>query len=198
MMALVFKAASVLFVALFLVATALLVLTFRRPRPLSAPALLLATLVGTLTPALFALLIRYRPSSGVIAAMAALGLAVGVLWSRATRLSLAGGRVIAQNSGWYLAVWGGIFALTQLVSIVTNRPPRVVMALLVLSAATVVGTNGSLLVRARAVRAGRQAPEAAPVPPPRPVGCRFCRSCGAPVDPADAFCVACGGRCDGA
>jgi hypothetical protein len=184
-------------VALFALSALLLVFTFRRPRRISVTALLLAMLIGALTPAVFALLIRYRPGPWVLVAMGCLGLATGILWSRSTRIYVAQGQIMARNSVWYLAVWGGLLAITQLVSIVTNRPPGVVMALLIMSTGTVVGMNGSLLLRYGAVKAGRRAPdEVFPGAQATRAG-RHCRSCGRPLGPVDVFCVSCGARHDG-
>jgi len=43
--------------------------------------------------------------------------------------------------------WGGVFAINQLITIITNRPPDIAMALLILSTATVWGTNGDIIRR---------------------------------------------------
>jgi hypothetical protein len=64
-----------------------------------------------------------------------------------------GNQVMSQNSVLYLGVWGGIFALNQLITIVTNRPTDIAMALLIVSTATVWGTNADILRRYAKIKA---------------------------------------------
>jgi hypothetical protein len=183
MMPLIMKTISLLLLLVFALSVVLLVLTFRKPRKVSVFSLILAILVGLTTLTVFSFLIRYHPSVWLLIAMGSAGLLIGVLWSRATRIYVENGQVMSRNSVWYLVVWGGIFALTQLISIVTNRPPSAAMALLIMSTASIIGMNGSIIKRYLAARAGARAPE---------TSSRSCSRCGVPAVSGDVFCSKCG------
>ena len=49
-------------------------------------------------------------------------------------------------------VWGLVFAVNQLVTVFTGRPPAIAMMMLIISTGLVIGNNGSLLVRYLRVR----------------------------------------------
>jgi len=185
MMPLVMKAISVIFLIVFVVSVALLVLTFRKPKKVSILSLLLVIVISIITLAVFSFLINYQPSFLLLALMVLAGLVIGVVWSQATHVYVENGKVMSRNSVWYLLVWGGIFALTQLVSVMTNRPPSVIMALLVMSTGSVIGMNGMIMKRYFSVKAGAQA---------GPTVGSGCPKCGAPVGGDDAFCSRCGAR----
>ena len=185
MMPLVMKAISVIFLIVFVVSVALLVLTFRKPKKVSILSLLLVILISIITLAVFSFLVNYQPSLLLLALTVLAGLFIGVVWSQATHVYVENGKVMSRNSIWYLLVWGGIFALTQLVSVMTNRPPSVIMALLIVSTGTVIGMNGMIMKRYFSIRARAQATLAAGT---------GCPKCGAPVGENDAFCTQCGAR----
>jgi len=185
MMPLIMKTISILLLLVFILSVALMVLTFRKPRKVSVLSLVLAIFIGLITFAVFSFLIRYHPSVWLLAVMGFAGFFIGMVWSRSTSIYIKNGEVMSHNSVWYLVVWGGIFALTQLISIVTNRPPSIVMALLIMSTASIIGMNGSIIKRYFAVRAGRPIPERASV---------NCSKCGSPAVSGDIFCSKCGNK----
>jgi hypothetical protein len=183
MMPLLMKALSVIFLVIFVLSVALLVLTFRRPKKVSIGSIILVVAISLVTLVVYSALINYHPSLTLLVLMGVAGLVVGGLWSQATQVYLQDGKVMSRNSIWYLVVWGGIFALTQLISVATSRPPMVIMALLIMSTASVIGMNTMIMKRYFAVRAGKKAPSGAG---------RTCPGCGAAAGPDDAFCHQCG------
>jgi hypothetical protein len=183
MMPMIMKIISVIFLIVFVLSTALLVLTFRKPRKVSVFSLMLAMIISLVTLTIFSLLIHYRPSLLLIAAMAVAGLLIGVVWSQATRIYIENGKVMSHNSVWYLVVWGGIFALSQMIAITTNRLPSVIMALLVMSTASVIGMNGRIIGKYFAAKSSITVPEA-------PSG--LCPRCGALIARENRFCGKCG------
>ncbi|MDD4356914.1 MAG: zinc ribbon domain-containing protein [Smithellaceae bacterium] len=177
------KIISVIFLIVFILSTALLVLTFRKPRKVSVFSLMLAMIISLVTLTIFSLLINYRPSLLLIAAMAIAGLLIGVVWSQATRIYIENGKVMSHNSVWYLVVWGGIFVLSQIIAITTNRIPAVIMALLMMSTASVIGMNGRIIGKyfeAKSSITGAQAPSGQ------------CPRCGALIASGTRFCGKCG------
>lgn len=184
-MPLLMKAISIICLIVFVLSVALLILTFRKPKKVSLPALVLVIVISVMTLAVFSLFMNYQPSLLLLAATGIIGLVIGVIWSQATRVYVENGKVMSRNSIWYLLVWGGVFALTQLISVATNKPPAVIMALLVMSTASVIGMNGMIMKKYFAVRGGAGT-AAAPL--------RACGKCGAPAEQGDVFCGKCGVR----
>jgi len=79
--------------------------------------------------------------------LAIFGSVIGWFWARTTKVYLENNEVKSRNSTWYLVVWGGVFAVNQLIIIITNRPPGIAMALLILSTFIVWGTTGNIIKR---------------------------------------------------
>lgn len=180
---LIMKIVSVVFLVVFILSVAFLIFTFRKPKKVSIFSLTLAILISLITLTVFSLFINYRPSLLLLAGMGGAGLCIGVVWSQSTRVYVENGRVMSRNSIWYLVVWGGVFALTQLISIVTQRPPSIVMALLVMSTGSIIGMNGRIMGKFLSARSGLDAPASAI--------CQ-CRHCGAGVGQEAVFCGRCG------
>ncbi|MHB8137323.1 MAG: zinc ribbon domain-containing protein [Smithellaceae bacterium] len=177
------KTISIILLIVFILSVVLLILTFRKPRKVSIFALMLAIVISLITLTVFSLLTHYRPSLLLMAVMAVAGLLIGVVWSQATRVYIENGKVMSHNSVWYLVVWGGIFALTQLITIITNRLPPVIMALLVMSTASVIGMNGRIIGKYFAAKSGIGTQE---------VLSGKCPRCGALIPSEGRFCGKCG------
>lgn len=185
---LLLKTLSVITLIVFIVSVATLIVTLRKPRRVSIPSTVITVIISLMTLVAFSFLTRYRPPAWIWLLLVAAGIAIGAMWARTTRVFARGNQVMSQNSTLYLAVWGGIFAINQLVTIVTNRPPHVAMALLIVGTAIVWGTNGSIVHRYMRVKAdgrsGRGAVESA--------AGATCPRCGAASRQGAAFCGKCG------
>jgi len=200
--AVLLKIVSIVLMIVFIASVALLILTFRKPKKVSIPSLLIAIAISLITLIIFASLTRYNPPLWLWFLMAILGIAIGWFWARTTRVYIKGDQVFSRNSIWYLVVWGGIFVLNQLIIIITNRPPDITMALLIISTATVWGTNGNIIMRYFQARGSLQ-PQAAtagviypPNVPPMGVNAApasaSCPNCGTLLKPGANFCMKCG------
>jgi hypothetical protein len=141
---------------IFALSVIVLILTFRKPRKVSILSIAITILVRLITLVIFSALIHYEPPLWQWLLMAITGIVMGIFWARTTRVFIGGNQVMSQNSIWYLVVWGSIFALNQLITIVTNKPPDIGMALLIISTATVWGTNIDILRRYSRVKAELQ------------------------------------------
>jgi hypothetical protein len=140
---LVAVAATVVFVA----ATALVLLTFRRARRVTTASLLVPVGMSVAVLMLYALLLGGTPSTGWLLVDLALGTGLGALWARTHRLfRAADGGVRSRANLWYLAVWAAVLALNQLVAVVADRSSRVLVGLLVFATGIALG-NGLVLVR---------------------------------------------------
>lgn len=216
----IMKVVSVFLLVVFMLSVTLLILTFRKPRKVSIVSQLITIAISLTCLLIFSLLINYYPPVWLWLLMVMTGAGLGIVWSRSTRVFIHGQTVMSQNSIWYLVVWGGLFALNQMIIIVTNRPPAIAMAMLIMSTAVVWGTNGSIMVRYVRLRPAtghnkgsmkaREASEGGPssartastgTPDRPPPGLRqdrtgtrvgFCSQCGTRAEKEDRFCRGCG------
>jgi len=181
----IMKIVSVVFLIVFILSVVFLVFTFRKPKKVSLLSLILPVVIGSITFTLYSFFMHYKPSILVLVLMGSSGLGIGLLWSQSTRVYVESGTIMSRNSIWYLVVWGAVFALTQLISIVTQRPPSIIMALLIMSTASIIGMNGRIMQRYFAIRSNPSASgESLPT----------CSHCGATVGSESAFCNKCGNK----
>lgn len=181
----IMKIVSIIFLIVFILSVIFLVFTFRKPKKVSTLSLVLPVVISLITFTLYSFFMHYKPSILVLVLMGSAGLCIGILWSQSTRVYVESGTVMSRNSIWYLVVWGAVFALTQLISIVTQRPPSIIMALLIMSTASIIGMNGRIMQRYLSVRSNLGATEAF-LP--------TCSRCGATVGSESAFCNKCGNK----
>lgn len=183
-MPVIMKAISIIFLIVFILSVVLLILTFRKPKKVSIPSLILAMFISLISLTVFSFFVKYRPSILILIVMGLAGLLIGIIWSQSTRVYVENGKVMSRNSIWYLAVWGGVFALTQLIAIVTKRPPSIAMALLVMSTGSIIGMNSRIISKSFSARSSLGSPPEASF--------QHCRHCGAKIQSESAFCNACG------
>ncbi len=181
----IMKIVSIVFLIIFILSVVFLVFTFRKPKKVSMLSLILPIVISLITFTVFSLFVSYKPSILVLVLMGSAGLCIGILWSQSTRVYVERGTVMSRNSIWYLVAWGAVFALTQLISIVTQRPPSIIMALLIMSTASIIGMNGRIMQRYFSARSNPNTfGESLPT----------CSHCGATVGSESAFCNKCGNK----
>jgi len=201
------KLFSVILLVLSILSSLMLILTFRKPRKVSVPSLLITSAIGLVTLVLFAALINYQPEIWVWLVMGLAGAGIGVLQARTTLLYREETRVMSRNSVWYIVVWAALLAFNQLITIITSRPPDITMAILIMGSAVVWGTSGDIIRRyfkmkpAVVVKHGQPLPsaETAPVEAEQAQNTRLvaslpvlCKKCGHKVAEGDFFCHSCG------
>mgnify|MGYP000887238860 FL=1 len=181
----IMKIVSIVFLVVFILSVVFLVFTFRKPKKVSLLSLILPVVISLVTFTLYSFFMHYKPSILVLVLMGSAGLCIGILWSQSTLVYAESGQVMSRNSIWYLVVWGSVFALTQLISIVTKKPPAIIMALLIMSTASIIGMNGRIMQRYFSVRSNPGASgEYLPT----------CSHCGTTVGSGSAFCNKCGNK----
>jgi hypothetical protein len=212
----ILKTISIIMLIVFILSIVLLIITFRKPKKVSIPSIAITIVISLITLIVFSSLTQYAPPAWLWLFLVVIGIAIGIFWARTTRVFTKDNQVMSQNSILYLAVWGGIFAINQLITIATNRPPDVTMALLLISTGTVWGTNGAIInkyfkikaVSQPAANAGRNAAAPTvtpPIPeakqatsqlpePARPIPAGFCPTCGSALKEGAAFCMTCGAK----
>jgi hypothetical protein len=181
----IMKTISIIFLIVFILSVVFLIFTFRKPKKVSIISLILPIFISLITFTVFSFFMNYKPSILLLVLMGSAGLFIGIIWSQSTLVYVESGTVMSRNSIWYLVVWGAVFALTQLISIVTKRPPSIIMALLIMSTASIIGMNGRIMRKYFSVRSNLGAPEASS---------QRCSHCGAMIGRESTFCNKCGNK----
>jgi hypothetical protein len=138
---------SIAGILLMLASVGLMLVTFRRPRKVSPISLLISMGMSLVCLAVYSAFMGAQISGLVILAALACGALIGAGWSLTTHLIRDRGVIKSQGNVWYLAVWALMFSLTQLIAMLTGRPPAVAMVMLVVGTGLVVGQNVSTLAR---------------------------------------------------
>jgi hypothetical protein len=141
------KLFSIIMLAIFALSVLLLILTYRKPKKLSLRSLGITLAMSMLSVVFYVSIIGYSASFGIWFFMALFGALIGYLWARTSEVYIENDQIMSRNSVWYLVVWGGVFALNQIITTLTSRPPAIAMAMLIFSTFIVWGTNGSIIRR---------------------------------------------------
>jgi hypothetical protein len=134
-------------VALTIVATFIMLLTFRRPRRVGLLSPLISTAVSVMVLALVILL--GARSNGLLAlAILAVGTLVGVVRGYSLRLYRADGKVMGEHSLLFLLAWGVSLASTQWLTLLGSALAASLGLLpLLLTTGTQIGVNGCIFLR---------------------------------------------------
>ena len=138
--------------ALFALSVAMMLLTFRKARRLSAWMLVLGAGASIVCTSVFFAVTRMPASSGVVVVAAGAGLLVGIGWSLTNLLFVDGADVRARGNLWFLAVWGVTLALPQLAGLTGGRTPYAVAVMSFVGMGLAVGNSLGLLARLRVAR----------------------------------------------
>jgi len=151
-MRLFFKVASLFGIFLLLFSVAIMLLTFRKAKKISPISLSIAIVTSLVCLVIYSYLLNVKISAGILVFTMLCGGMIGVGWSLASSLFLEKGIVKYKGNVWHLAVWGMVFILNQLVTIITGRPPQIAILMLIASTGLVMGNSGSTLARFYHVR----------------------------------------------
>ena len=151
-MRLFFKVASLFGIFLLLFSVAIMLLTFRKAKKVSPISLSIAIVTSLVCLVIYSYLLNVKISAGILMFTMLCGGMIGVGWSLASTISLEKGIVKYKGNIWHLAVWGMVFILNQLVTIITGRPPQIAILMLIASTGLVMGNSGSTLARFYHVR----------------------------------------------
>lgn len=180
------KLVSIIMLILSVLSSILLILTFRKPRKVSVPAIFITAAIGLITLTVLSAVAGYAPEVWVWIIMVLAGAGAGVLQARTTRLYREEDRIMSRNSIWYIVAWAALLALNQLIIIVSNNTPAITMALLIMGTAVIWGTSGDILRCYYSMKPSMAAPIAvSPVPETPPV--QTVVSVQEPLQPPAAF-----------
>jgi hypothetical protein len=145
-MALFLKVVSVLGIALTVGSIVVMLLTYRKRREIKPQAMYISVGMSVACLLVYSLFLRAGLGPAVWLLGLVVGAGAGVGWSLVTPLFREGAAVKRAGNIWYLAVWGAIFALNQLLILVTGRSPAVTMMLLIFGTGLVIGNSGAYVV----------------------------------------------------
>jgi hypothetical protein len=151
---LLMRVAGILGTLLFLFSCLLMLLTFRKARHLSPWSLLLVAMISLSATLLFYVLMGSAQPGWSLAAATATGGLLGLFWSLTNRLERHADGVMARGNSWYLALWAGSLAVTQLSAILSGRAPGVMTLFSFFGMGLAVSNSLGLLVRMRWVQRG--------------------------------------------
>jgi len=122
--------------------------SLRRAGPLRPTSLIASMAAGVLVLIVYVAVLRMAPHGALSWPLFFLGLGLGVWSSWAARLEVADDRVLTRRSLWYVLVWGGTLAFTQLLA-VSAGPATAAwgVATVYFSTGLTLGANGMLLLR---------------------------------------------------
>jgi hypothetical protein len=137
---------------LFVLSVAMMLLTFRKARRLSAWMLVLGASVSLVCTSAFFALTGTSASAAAVVLAAAAGLMVGIGWSLTNLLFVDGADVRARGNLWFLAVWGVTLVLPQLAGLTGGRTPYAVAVMSFVGMGLAVGNSLGLQARLRTAR----------------------------------------------
>ena len=141
------KVASIGAMVLLGLSILLMVLTFRKAKKVKPLALFISMLISLTSLIIYTELLKVRLEWWMWLAALCAGALIGVGWSLTSRLIKEGGLIKTQGNVWHLVVWGGVFAMNQLIVIITGRPVNVAMVMLLASTGLVMGNSITVLTR---------------------------------------------------
>lgn len=128
-----------------LLSIATMLLTFRKKKKITPWPLVITILTSVISLWVYSHILGVHFGGGVTAATLMFGILTGLGWALTTPVRASRGIVEREGNLWYLAVWGAIFVLNQVVVMLTGRPPQIAMLLLLLGTGTVLGNSGNLI-----------------------------------------------------
>jgi len=139
---------------LFIFSIAAMLLTFRKSKKISPGALAISMATSLVTLWVYAFFLGFHLTSLTRMLAMLCGAMIGVGWALTTPARLNNGIVERAGNLWYLVVWAAIFALNQLITILTGKPPQVAMILLMFGTGTVIGNSVTLIAMFYKIKAG--------------------------------------------
>jgi hypothetical protein len=112
-----FRLLTLVGILLLVVSVGIMLLTFRKAKRVFPAALLLSMVVALVTLVVYTGILGVPLNGLTVAFGLFFGVSVGVIWAFTTRIVNDGGTIKRRGNVWYLAVWGLVFAFTQLVTL---------------------------------------------------------------------------------
>ncbi len=143
-----FRILSVLSVVLMVFSVAIVLFTFRKEKTVSPTGLMVSLIMSLSCLAVYLVILNVKMPMLYWVPALFVGIGVGAAMVGSNRLYQdQQGGIKSQANLWYLAVWGLMFATTQLILIVSGRTPPVSLVLLLFSTGMVLANVSGMLIR---------------------------------------------------
>ena len=144
------KLIGLLSIPLMIVSVLVMVRSIGRARRITQKSLLIQIVTSPAFLIVYTLLLGVSIAFKWAVPVTMLGVGIGGFWGLSTALSVKDRQVVGTRSVWYLWLWAGSFAVTQLLAVfATDGATAGGLAMMFLSMGTAVGMNASLLYRHR-------------------------------------------------
>jgi hypothetical protein len=152
--------------------------TYKKVRPMSPRSLWLSILITLGILAAFWLIVGTGLSSWVLAAIGAAGVAFGLIRAQSTRIWSEKGRVLGQDTRWFLVIWALCYVLNLAVlHFARSYSLNVGIGAMCLGTGVTLGSHGTFLAK---------------IPRARSVMSHSCPTCGNEISGDKRFCTRCG------
>ena len=176
-----FRIIGFLSIPLILVSVGLMIKNLRHEQRLTSRSLVIQLAMSPIILLIYALLLGVSVSVDLAIPLLFVGLALGALWGKTTKLSLNRGQVFGRRSIWYLVIWALTFTVTQgLALAASSGAVSHGLTTMFFSTGIAIGMNVNLLYRRWSL-----------VSHGAPAGVR-CPACGNLNTAGLKFCVQCG------
>lgn len=142
-----FQLLSLAGIALLVLSALVMVVTFRKAKSVSPWSLSISIAVSLILALFYTMLSKGNASPGILILSLFCGALVGTGWGLTNSLFVDSGAIKSRGNAWYLLVWALLFATTQLLTLITGRPPTVGLILLFSGTGLVLGQSGLTLTR---------------------------------------------------
>lgn len=142
-----FRVLSLVGTLMLLFSVMTMILTFRKASTVKPGALLVSLSVALGALSVQMLMSPALPPVALNILAFAGGSLVGFGWSRTRLFFVDGAEVRCRGTAWYLAIWGGTFALNQLMSVLAGGAPLAVASSLLVGSGIVLGSTGEQFFR---------------------------------------------------
>lgn len=132
---------------LMVLSVAVMVLTCRRAKRVTALSLFVPIIVSAITACIYVGLLRAPLATGQLLGFAIVGGLAGVGCGLAGQFFRRDGQVRMSGTAWHIIAWGSVLALNQCVLIVVGHEPVVMLLPLIVLTGLTVGRCGMTLVR---------------------------------------------------
>ncbi len=179
-MEILLKVVGYISILALIISFAFMIKTLGRARRLNVRSLIVPILISIAFLVLYRALLDLNKLTGVSIGLVIFGMAIGIIWSRTTRLTIKGRTVFAQKSVWYVIIWGLSIIITQFLAMTaTQELVTYGLSTVYFSTGLVVSTNTGLF--ARYIKNLRTVPADT-----------WCSSCGKVNSQGTNFCTQCG------
>jgi hypothetical protein len=167
--------------------------TFRKVRSVSIKAPLISIAISLIGFIIYKAIIGTSLSTQLLWVLAIIGLILGMWQGKKTNVWIEGGKRKAQNTMWFIVIWGLGYGFNQLLA-VTGQALSMNLGIGALSLSTgiTIGAQGIVLMKLMTARPKKTSATSSGILPPTQAIIVRCAKCGVKTSPTQIYCNNCG------